>query len=165
MKIDSIYFKGHRCFKNDWVGFEQIKPVNIIIGRNNSGKSHLLSLVEECCKETLKNTKREFYCKAVLDEDSIRSEFPQGRSGGELPRDHWLYHGEKFLNQEIEWQRKANGSIAMLRTIQSDMVQEENPHDKYIAYSKRVGAIAERAYPPLSGKIFRQIVADRDLKF
>lgn len=38
MKIDSIKFKGHRCFKNDWVGFDAIKPINVIIGRNNFDK-------------------------------------------------------------------------------------------------------------------------------
>ena len=46
MKADSIYFKGYSCFKKDWAGFDEIKPINVIIGRNNSGKSHLLDLVE-----------------------------------------------------------------------------------------------------------------------
>ena len=50
MNIDSIYFKGYSCFKKDWAGFDTIKPVNVIIGRNNSGKSHLLDLVEALCK-------------------------------------------------------------------------------------------------------------------
>ena len=44
MIVDSIYFKGHTCFKNEWSGFDTIKPINVIIGRNNSGKSHLLDL-------------------------------------------------------------------------------------------------------------------------
>ena len=39
-------FKGHRCFKNEWAGFEKICPINVIIGRNNSGKSALLELVD-----------------------------------------------------------------------------------------------------------------------
>ena len=46
MKADSVYFKGHLCFQKEWAGFDTIKPVNVIIGRNNSGKSHLLDLVE-----------------------------------------------------------------------------------------------------------------------
>ena len=49
MIVDSIYFKGHTCFKNEWSGFDTIKPINVIIGRNNSGKSHLLDLVEVMC--------------------------------------------------------------------------------------------------------------------
>ena len=46
MIVDSIYFKGHRCFRNEWSGFETVKPLNVVIGRNNSGKSNLLDLVE-----------------------------------------------------------------------------------------------------------------------
>ena len=37
MNIDSIKFRGHRCFKTEWTGFECIEPVNVIIGRNNTG--------------------------------------------------------------------------------------------------------------------------------
>ena len=53
MNIDSIYFKGYSCFKKEWAGFDTIKPINVVIGRNNSGKSHLLDLVEALCKDEL----------------------------------------------------------------------------------------------------------------
>lgn len=53
MNIDSIYFKGHSCFKKEWAGFDTIKPINVIIGLNNSGKSRLLDLVEALCDDTL----------------------------------------------------------------------------------------------------------------
>ena len=46
MRAESVYFKGHLCFQREWAGFDTIKPINVIIGRNNSGKSHLLELVE-----------------------------------------------------------------------------------------------------------------------
>ena len=51
--VDSIFFKGHTCFKKEWSGFDVIKPINVIIGRNNSGKSHLLDLVEVMCSGQL----------------------------------------------------------------------------------------------------------------
>lgn len=41
-----IQLRNHRCFGNDWQGFEEIQPINVIIGRNNSGKSSLLDLVD-----------------------------------------------------------------------------------------------------------------------
>jgi AAA15 family ATPase/GTPase len=42
------YFK---CFGELAQGFDQVKPVNLIIGRNNSGKSALLDLVEYLVSE------------------------------------------------------------------------------------------------------------------
>ena len=46
MQADSILFRGHRCFKDTFAGFERILPVNVLIGRNNSGKSQMLDFVE-----------------------------------------------------------------------------------------------------------------------
>ena len=53
--VDSIYFKGHTCFRKKWSGFDAIKPINVIIGRNNAGKSHLLELVEALCSGPCQN--------------------------------------------------------------------------------------------------------------
>lgn len=49
MKITSIKFKNKTCFSKEFAGFEQIKPINVIIGKNNSGKSHLLEAIEYGC--------------------------------------------------------------------------------------------------------------------
>jgi len=53
MIADSISFRGHDCFKKEWAGFNSIKPVNVIIGRNNTGKSRLLDLAGAVCEGTL----------------------------------------------------------------------------------------------------------------
>jgi len=39
-----IKAKNFKCFE-DWQGFDAIYPVNVIVGRNNAGKSALLDLV------------------------------------------------------------------------------------------------------------------------
>ena len=52
---DSIYFKGHTCCKNGWSGVDTIKPINVIIGRNNAGQSHLLELVDALCSGPCQN--------------------------------------------------------------------------------------------------------------
>ena len=46
MIIKSVKFRNYKCFKNEWAGFDEIKPINVIIGKNNSGKSSLLELIE-----------------------------------------------------------------------------------------------------------------------
>ena len=75
MNIDSIHFKGHSCFKKDWAGFDEIKPINVIIGRNNSGKSHLLDLVESLCGGEPFDREWQYQCSSVFDEESLKKVF------------------------------------------------------------------------------------------
>jgi putative ATP-dependent endonuclease of the OLD family len=47
MIIDnSVKIRDYKCFGHEEQGFEKILPINIIIGKNNSGKSSLLDLIE-----------------------------------------------------------------------------------------------------------------------
>ncbi len=41
-----IKIKNYKCFGEDVQGFDCICPINIIIGRNNSGKSSLIDLIQ-----------------------------------------------------------------------------------------------------------------------
>ncbi len=108
MKADSIYFKGHSCFKNDWAGFDEIKPINVIIGRNNSGKSHLLDLVEALCDGKLFDREWKYQCSGVLDEESLKEVFSEDTSEGGLRGNHWSDHGQYFVNAEVTWEVTAN---------------------------------------------------------
>ncbi|MFN8358882.1 MAG: AAA family ATPase [Candidatus Kapaibacterium sp.] len=43
---DKIIVKNYKCFDDEGGGFERIMPLNVIIGKNNSGKSTLIELVD-----------------------------------------------------------------------------------------------------------------------
>ncbi len=45
MIADSIKVKGYSYFGDNWGEFKEVKPITVIIGKNNSGKSHYLDLV------------------------------------------------------------------------------------------------------------------------
>ena len=53
----SIKIKDYKCFvkENDYQGFDDIKPVNVIIGKNNSGKSKLLEALAGIVEGTLES--------------------------------------------------------------------------------------------------------------
>ena len=101
MNIDSIHFKGHSCFKKEWAGFATIKPINVIIGRNNSGKSHLLDLIEALCVGLHNDQGWQYRFSGVLDEELLRIGFREDHSGGRLGGNHWLEHGQYFVNIPI----------------------------------------------------------------
>ena len=46
----SVKIKYYKCFGETEQGFEKIKPLNIIIGKNNSGKTSLLEVLNFLCK-------------------------------------------------------------------------------------------------------------------
>ena len=80
MIVDSIRFKGHTCFKTGWSGFDTVKPINVIIGRNNSGKSHLLDLVEALCSGAFHSRAWQYRCEGSLDETSLKRYFDANTS-------------------------------------------------------------------------------------
>lgn len=48
--LSYVRFKNETCFKGEQVGFDEIKPINVIVGKNNSGKSQLLNCLESYLK-------------------------------------------------------------------------------------------------------------------
>ena len=157
MIVDSIYFKGHTCFKNEWFGFDTIKPINVIIGRNNSGKSHLLDLVEVMCSGQLGGQGRQYRGKGTLDETSLRQYFHEGTFGGELPGyDHWYDHGRHFVGVRITWETDEEGNV-------TDLTLSNHPQAVSSARLAKIRQVVRHPVNPLLEKTFRRLLADRDI--
>lgn len=163
MILDSIYFKGHSCFRENWAGFDQIAPINVIIGRNNTGKSRLLDLALICCSDNFKNAKQQLRCKAVMDETSIKAEFSPNTSGGILGENHWGQHGINLVDTAIQWDVTTSGNIENVGGLNNDLLTENSLGRQFQEYIDRISKIAKNAKPPLANKIFRHLFADRDL--
>ncbi|PQO37585.1 ATP-binding protein [Bremerella cremea] len=54
----SIKFKDLKCFGENPEGFETIKPINLIVGRNNSGKSTLLDCLPFLMEGNVERSKK-----------------------------------------------------------------------------------------------------------
>ena len=142
MIVDSIYFKGHTCFKNAWSGFDVIKPINVIIGRNNSGKSHLLDLVEVMCSGNFDNSGWQFQYGGSIDEASLTA----------VSRD---WHLRELVGARIVWERDNRGSI--VQTTLPDFPRLPD-HVRDV-----VSRIVQYSTEPLTSKSFRRLLADRDI--
>ena len=164
MRADSVYFKEHLCFQKEWAGFDTIKPINVIIGRNNSGKSHLLDLVEALSQGELGGRGWQYRCRGMLDEGSLRSRFDEYRAAGELGGRHWHDHGRHFVNAKITWELDANGNTSSVDF--PDDFPFESPFSER-STELRISAIKNVVSKPthlFNGKLFRRLLADRDIK-
>ena len=174
MNIDSIHFKGHGCFKQEWGGFDTIKPINVIIGRNNSGKSHLLDLAETLCELDAATREWQYQCRGVLDEESLKDSFRGQMMGGGLHGDLWTNHGQYFVGKEVTWETTVS------RNGEKRVSKVEFPADFDVAVpftsdatarsglvSSRTALVAQvlsQARHKLQGTLFRRLLADRDIK-
>ena len=164
MRADSVHFKGHLCFQEEWAGFDTLKPINVIIGRNNSGKSHLLDLVEALSQGQLNGRGWQYRCRGVLDEASLRSGFPEGVSMGELDGNHWRQHGSHFVNIGITWEIDANEHVPKVDF--PDDFAFESPYGERSTKARLsvIKGIIREPTHQFNGKFFRRLLADRDIK-
>src|SRR5690606_3165941 len=143
-------------------GFDQIKPVNLIIGRNNSGKSTLIDLVEYAVKGKIDAPEAHWYSKrqpelvaeAPLSEEELQSIFSQSTSGGVIPgRNHWEL-GSRLVGAKFIWNpgaKKDNKFISI-----GDCLDGSRPFDRLKKAAGYLQRIANEKSNPLRGKMFRR---------
>ncbi|MFC2146282.1 ATP-dependent endonuclease [Acidobacteriota bacterium] len=154
-------FRGYRCFSKKWAGFDVIRPINIIIGKNNSGKSCLLDLLDQII--TRKMTMADYRISGILTESDLRKGFKKNTSGGPLRGDHWRDHGIHFVDKPVEW--------VMNRTGKVEDVQFKGDFDYISSRSEQssearlqfIKEIFTKKRPSHYDRTFRRLVADRDI--
>jgi len=155
--------KNYKCFGAEGAGFEVVKPVNIIIGRNNSGKSALLDLIQYACEpggipETHYHagSKSQITFVSRLTEQDLKGIFRENTSGGDLPDNHWQI-GRQLIDAEMIVEIQENNAFTYLECKPSlnDLI------------GKRVinfeNAMASTAKLPFRGRQFRRLSAERNI--
>ena len=157
----SVYFKGYRCFK-EYAGFDSISPINVIIGKNNSGKSCLLDLIENVSQEKCWNGdgSEKYLFKKILDSNLLVQYFPNKKDGSSLYGNLWESHGKYYAGTEIEW-TVSGGNIIIENSTPKDGM---NPSNYY--FTERIKILLrllskERHF--LSGKLVQKISAERNI--
>ena len=165
MIVDSVRFRGHLCFQNEWSGFDTFKPINVIIGRNNSGKSHLLDLVEALCDQDWQGKGWQYRCRGGLDEASLRDVFSPSTSGGSLGRHHWDDHGRQFVDAEVTFEIDEDGHF-LDNPVFSDGITLDSPFGERSTQARLavIEELVRRATHRYTGKSFRRLLADRDIE-
>ena len=164
MNFDSVFFKAPVCFTANWAGFGTIKPLNVVVGRNNSGKSHLLNLIQELCANRLADTGSQTKYRATLDEESLQEVFKPGSFDTGLSGEPWPNHGRLFVGAEVEWEFDAEGRMStptFSPGFESSLGPRSERDDK--TRRLRITSLLERRRHGLVDKAFRRLLADRDI--
>jgi AAA15 family ATPase/GTPase len=164
----SVKVKNLKCFGEQEEGFDQIKSINLIIGRNNSGKSTLIDLIEYVVKGAIDapeghwhdRNKPEIIAEAPLKEQELQGVFPQNRSGGAFLGNHWQF-GSRFIGSKLKWSLGAPQSQKFISI--GDCLDGSRPLDLVQNRQNYLQQIADAKQNPLSGKNFRRIYAERNI--
>lgn len=158
----SLFAKNLKSFGPEIQGFEKIERINLIIGRNNSGKSALVDLVERTILSSAypashghKNSATcAFTHTYFTSEDAIF--FPESHSGGAINGNHRRY-GNQLIGARIVTEIQ-NGTNVVVDTLESDL---EPPLQDLQEYSRAVGSHSRRN--PFKGRDFQRLAAERNI--
>lgn len=164
-KKSPLKAKNLKCFGEELQGYERLEKVNVIIGRNNSGKSTLIDLIEYAIKpndEQLralghKNAAPEVYFTFPITETNLQAGFRRGVSGGGVPgSDHFAFAAPaigKHLTAKL-----TEGEVIYMP--ENDDLFAQIPQNVKHDYCK---LIARNNGNPFRQMKFRKLSAERDI--
>lgn len=159
MLVHSAKYKDGKCFKDHYAGFDKFEPINLIIGRNNSGKSRLIDFVEILCGEKLSpehGLLGDF--SSVFTAEALKRQFHVVEGGG-LPGNNWEDHGELLVGKNVAWTVK-RGVVSFEIDGYSTHVKKAIEDER----KRRVQTTLSSAKPAFVGKTFKRLLADRDIQ-
>lgn len=153
-----VCIRGFKSFKDQGISIDKIKSINVIIGKNNSGKSSFLFGIGELCRsshafDTLKNTQ----ITHAVSEELLKQAFSKYVSGTQVPGNHWYDHGQHLVDARITWERNPDGT--KLKSI-----SQNSNHPIHEGAYKLLEAQIQTIDSGLNTYQFRQINAERDIQ-
>lgn len=158
---NNIIVKNYKCFDSiEGGGFDKILPINLIIGKNNSGKSSLIDLIQFLIdsNDTFKKTGRdskapEILIEHTLNESNISRVFPSGTSGGGIPARNFFEYGKQFIGKKYTY-RYTDKNQKHFVSLDAEFVDEAQ---------QMINGLAASVEFPFKGKSFCNISAERDI--
>ncbi|MDM7860557.1 AAA family ATPase [Alteromonas sp. ASW11-36] len=162
----AVKVKGYKCF-HDEAGFDSIQRVNLIIGRNNSGKSSLLDLIDKVTSRNYEfdrstwreNQPPQVIFQAEISERAVTNTFPRQTHGGEISGNHNEY-GQKYIGKTIKWSKRGEGRNNNAQLIECN---DEGIQPSLLKSGGYHETLPNNMLVPLEGKNFRRLLAERDI--
>lgn len=163
----SIKIKNYKCYIEE-SGFDTIKRVNLIIGKNNVGKSALLDVIEHVAGKKYEfdrtnwrdGQKPVIVFKDIISANVAKLAIPPylNLEDGKIQGSHHEY-GQKLIDHQIKWTKigDSRDHVQLLECDDSNI----DPLLKNSGYDK---AICSEMLVPLEGKKFKKVSAERDIQ-
>lgn len=151
-----LKIKSYKSFGDSIQGFDKIAPINIIIGRNNSGKSSLIDLVDfaisprDISSNGHNGQAPSVYFTTTITEHVITQVFSKTTGGGVIGGNHYEY-GKAWTGRPIGIEMGYNGQ---------QVLHELEP----VMHEQFAKTVAERVASPFKDKVFKRILAERNIK-
>jgi putative ATP-dependent endonuclease of the OLD family len=154
VKLKEISIGNYKCFSEDPQGFIAWGDVNLVIGRNNSGKSRLLDLVRYLCDSSKIKIDAPSFISVVgeLEEFDLARQFQNNYSGGEIAGNHWDF-GKRYIGRVIKYKYLGNNVLSV------DIIEGFDTKVR-----ARFENVAKEIQSPLAGKTFIHVAAERSIK-
>jgi putative ATP-dependent endonuclease of the OLD family len=150
-----------KCFASEPQGFDELKPVNVIIGRNNSGKSALLDLVQHCVLDNFlverhlwhAGAEPAFSFSVPVSESMATAVFrPYG-----LGPNHISAMARSIVHWTVQGNRRESPKISGAPDLR------QSPYHNLPAASQYCQALMNQSGHPLANHFFRRLAADRNI--
>ena len=163
----SVKIGNYKCFREPQ-GFEKILPINVIIGRNNSGKSSLLDLIEFAANEQHslppdrghRGSQPELIYGCRIDNAVVEHVFSHGWQDNRV---NAQYIRSNYLGCVVEWSPSVGESL--FRNFHVDVGKQLHSAARDPGKLQAIAAaLGRKIGSPLSGYRFRRLLADRDIR-
>ncbi|MGJ3232601.1 MAG: ATP-dependent nuclease [Oceanicaulis sp.] len=158
-----VKISGFKSFYEDGIEIQKFEPINIIIGKNNAGKSSVISALNSLTgpKSFLS---RDYHLNDVdfnailfreIDEPLVRQFFPESTCGGGIPGNSWWSYGKNLIGGKLEQSVNAGGVVSNERV--------HPPVGTHIGYLDEAARVLSKVSNPFSKLNFLRVAAERDV--
>ena len=155
-KFDKIHLKNYKCFDEDGITIDHLESINVIIGKNNSGKSSIIELFKFLVEKNgsffsikRKGHKAEIICEHLITESNFLE-----RSFPVLRTDKSVISGKSFLGATVKYSTFDDLKKSFISVDREHLKSSINHFDGYLTFIKS----------PFSDCSFSHLNAERDIQ-
>ncbi len=143
----SAHVRNFKCFGSSAQGWQRFEPINVVVGRNNSGKSSLIDIAQlaisrvasfDPAKQGRRDADLELIVSEPLTEDILKQVFHPGGRGGEIPGNHWEF-GQRYVGARAVRQIAQSGQQTLTHILGSSENELEMPASYRAILPDRMG--------------------------